>query len=315
MITQAARPCATRKLLGYAQLGKMRVYRHLYEWLLVVLLLDMQGIRPNGAVASLVLFLVAMVAVQAAACAADDVIGFRDGSDAENYRANELLPEPHTLLPKPLLTGVLTEREGIAFAVGAAVTATAAAVGSILVLDDVPALAIVGYLVVLACAVQYSWGFRFSYRPGGLEFVIFVVNAATLLLPYWWIARRVTPIAGLMSILVSVWFLLVVCYGNVADRTGDAASGRRTLAVLAGPRAYRVFLGGLHLASAVLTVLPFVLGLLDPRGIAFVLPLLGMQTAQFYRGAIRGEARRAMRAGFRSIDAGGLGFAAAIILS
>lgn len=315
MITHTGRIGWTRKLVGFAQLGKLRVYQHVYEWLLVVLLLDMEGIRPPGAVASLILFLVAMLAVQAAACAADDVMGFRDGSDTENYRANALLREPRKLLSKPLLTGLLTEREGIAFAVAAALTATAAAVGSILVLDDVAAAALVGYLVVLACAVQYSWGLKLSYRPGGLEFVIFLVNAATLLLPYWWIAHDVSTIAALMSVLVSVWFLLVVSYGNAADREGDAASGRRTFAVLARPQVYRGFLVALYLTSVVLTVLPFALGLLRPIGILCVAPLVAMQTVQVYWGASRGDARRAMKIGFRCIDVGGLGFAVAIILS
>ncbi len=315
MTTDAGRIGWTRKLVGFAQLAKLRVYQHVYEWLLVVLLLDMEGIRPPGAVASLILFLVAMFAVQSAACAADDVMGFRDGSDAENYRANELLPEPRKLLPKPLLTGLLTEREGIAFAVAAALTATAAAVGSILVLVDVPAAALVGYLVVLACAVQYSWGLKLSYRPGGLEFVIFLVNAATVLLPYWWIAHDVSTIAALMSALVSMWFLLVVSYGNAADREGDAASGRRTFAVIARPQVYRAFLMALYLTSAVLSVLPFALGLLKPIGILCVAPLLAMQAAQVYWGTIRGDARRAMKIGFRCIDLGGVGFVAAILLS
>jgi 1,4-dihydroxy-2-naphthoate octaprenyltransferase len=315
MITQASQIGWTRKLVGYAQLAKYPVYQHGYEWLLVVLLLHMQGIHPPGAVASLILFLVAMFAVQAAACAADDVVGFRNGSDAENYRANELLPQPRKLLPKPLLTGLLTEREGMAFAVAAALTATAAAVGSIVVLTDVPAAAIVGYLVVLACAVQYSWGLKLSYRPGGLEFVVFLVNAATLLLPYWWVAHHVSLIAALMSVLVSVWFLLVVSYGNVADREGDAASGRRTFAVLASPEVFRVFLGALYLASVVLIALPFALGLLKPIGVLCVAPLLATQTAQVYWGTIRGDARRAMKIGFRCIDLGGLGFAVAILLS
>lgn len=303
------------KLRGFAQLGKLRVYQHLYEWLLVVLLLDMEHIRPHGTIPSLALFLVAMVAVQAAACAADDVIGFRDGSDAENYRANDLLPVPRKLLPKPLLTGVLTEREGIAFAVGAAVTATAAAVGAIVVLDDVPVAAIVGYLVVLGCAVQYSWGLKFSYRPGGLEFVIFLVNSATLLLPYWWIAHRVSTIAALMSVLVAVWFLLVVCYGNAADREGDAASGRRTIAVVTSRRAYKAFLVGLHLVGAALAVLPFALGELAPLGLLCVAPLLVNQTMQVHRGALRGDARAGMALGFRSVEMGGLGFALAILLT
>ena len=182
-------------------------------------------------------------------------------------------------------------------------------------LDDVPPAAIVGYLVVLACAVQYSWGLKLSYRPGGLELVIFLVNSATLLLPYWWIAREVTTVAATTSALVAVWFLLVVGYGNAADRDGDAASGRRTFAVLAPPAVYRAYLVVLWLAGGVLAVLPFALGLLEPVGLPFVLPLLAMQAIQVYWGVVRRDPRRAMKTGFRAIDAGGIGLAIAILLS
>lgn len=302
------------KLAGFVQLAKFRVYYHAYEWLLAVLLLRMQGFRQPGAAASLILFLVAMFTVQAAACAVDDVMGFRDGTDAENYRKNDLLPQPRKLLPKPLLTGLLTEREGIAFAAVAALTATAAAAGSLLVVDAPPASA-AGYLIVLACAVQYSWGLKLSYRPFGLELVIVLVNSATIVLPYWWIAHRVTATAIIMSAVVSVWTLLVVSYGNAADADGDEASGRRTIAVLVSPRMYRAFLAALWLGSVTLNVLPFALGLLKPIGVLFVLPLLTMQARQLYWGVIRGDARKAMKIGMRCYDLGGIGFAAAILLS
>ncbi|MDQ2814426.1 MAG: UbiA family prenyltransferase, partial [Actinomycetota bacterium] len=192
--------------------------------------------------------------------------------------------------------------------------ATAAAAGSLLVVK-VPVVALLGYVAVLACAVQYSWGLKLSYRPGGLELVIIGVNAATILLPYLWIAHRVTAIAVLISALVSSWTLLVVSYGNAADRAGDETSGRRTFAVLASPQVYRVFVGALYLTSVTLAVLPFALGFFTPAGIVFAVPLIVLQTVQVYWGAIRGDARRAMKIGMRCFDAGGLGFVVAILLS
>jgi 1,4-dihydroxy-2-naphthoate octaprenyltransferase len=315
MITYPTRHIGSpKKLVGFVQLAKLRVFYHAYEWLLAALLLHMQGFWAPGALPSLILFLVTMFAVQGAACAVDDIIGFRDGSDAENYRKNDLLPQPRKLLPKPLLTGLLTEREAISFAVAAVLAATAAAAGSLLVVNAPPESA-AGYLIVLACAVQYSWGLKLSYRPGGLEFVIVLVNAATIILPYWWIAHRVTGIAVIMAAVVSVWTLLVVSYGNAADREGDETSGRRTFAVLAGPQVYRVFLVVLWFASLTLNVLPFALGLLKPICVLFVVPLLATQALQLYWGAIRGDARRAMKIGMRCYDLGGLGFAVAILLT
>lgn len=304
------------KIVGFAQLGKLRVYQHVYEWLLVVSLLHKDSIRPAGTVAALVLILVTMIAIQAAACAADDVVGFRNGSDADNYRSSSLLAAPPKMLPKPLLTGALTEKEAVAFAVMATLVALACAGGAILALGgNVPIPALIGFLVVLGCAVQYSWGFKFSYRPGGLEFVIFVVNAGTVLLPYWWIAHRVSSLAVVVSLLAAVWFLLVVSYGNAADREGDAAAGRRTFAVLASREQFRNFLVVLYVAAVSLSALPFALGMLPRVLVVCIVPLVALNTIQLYYGAIRGDARRAMRIGFRCIDVGGLGLATAILLA
>jgi 1,4-dihydroxy-2-naphthoate polyprenyltransferase len=313
---QRDRSTLSTKLVGYAQLAKLRVYQHLYEWLLVVVLLEMSPSRRPGALPALALVLVTMVAIQSAACAADDVVGFRNGSDAQNYRANALLETPTKMLPKPLLTGRLSEREGILFAVVASLVAVAATIAAIAALKwDIPAAAPIAYLVVFLCAFQYSWGFKLSYRPGGLELVIFLVNAGTVLVPYWSIAHRLNALSVVTSVLVGVWFLLVVSYGNAADREGDARAGRRTFAVLAKPAVYRAFLIALYFAGVVLMSLPFVLGLLKPIGSLFLVPLFAMSTMQVYRGALRGEARLAMRVGFRCIDLGGLGFAAALLLS
>ena len=316
MSTEAVDIGWNTRLVGFAQLAKLRVYQHLYEWLLLVLLLDLESVHPPGANVALVLVLVTMVAVQATACAIDDVVGFRDGSDAENYRANALLAAPAKLLPKPLLTGLLTERQAIGFAVTAAAVTFAGALGAVIALHgNIPPAAPLAYLAVFACAFQYSWGFKLSYRPGGLELVIFVVNAATLLLPYWSAAHTVSPLVAIMSGLVGVWFLLVVSYGNAADRDGDRAAGRRTFAVVAPPSVYRAFLMSLYLASVVLVILPFALGLLRLAGLLFVIPVLTMHTAQVHAGLIGDESRRAMRIGFRSIDVGGLGLAVAILIS
>lgn len=316
MSTHAARVGWGGRLVGYAQLAKLQVYQHLYEWLLLALLLDLEAVHPPGTGLALALVLVTMIAVQATACAIDDVNGFRDGSDGENYRANALLATPAKLLPKPLLTGLLTERQAIGFAVLAAAVTVAAALGAVIAIDwNIPPAAPLAYVFVFACAFQYSSGLKLSYRPGGLELVIFVVNAATLLLPYWSAAHSVSLLVATMSVLVGVWFLLVVCYGNAADREGDAAAGRRTFAVVAPAPVYRGFLLLLYATSVTLTILPFALGLLSPTGLLFLTPLLAMHTAQAGIGAIRGESRRAMRIGFRSIDLGGLGFAAAILFS
>jgi 1,4-dihydroxy-2-naphthoate octaprenyltransferase len=305
----------TRKVAAYAQLGKIRVYHHLYEWLLVVLLLRMDPSHPHGWLTASILLLVLIVGAQAAACAADDLTGFRDGSDVENYRKGSLDPDAPKMLPKPLVVGLLTEREVIVFAVGATLVAAAALLGAFASLDwDVSVGAPIASLLVLAVTIQYSSGIKFSYWPGGAEFHIFVVNTALLVLPYWAIAGDLPTVVYLLGALAGAWFVLVVGWGNVRDRAGDEAVDRRTLAVVA-PKAYPVFLVTLYLISVVLAVLPFALDYLEPVGLLCVVPLLALATAQMYFGAIRKNAAMAMWLGFRCIDAGGLGFAAAILLS
>lgn len=304
-----------RKVAAYAQLGKIRVYHHLYEWLLVVLLLRMDPSHPHGWFTASMLVLVLIVSAQAAACAADDLTGFRDGSDIENYRKGSLDPNAPKMLPKPLVAGILNEREVIVFAVGATLIGVAALLGAFAAVDwDVSVGAPIAALLVLAVTIQYSAGIKFSYRPGGAEFHLFVVNAGLLLITYWAIAGHLRTVVVLLSALVGVWFVLVSGWGNVRDREGDAAVDRRTLAVVA-PKADRVFLVALYLIGVALAVLPFALDLLRPISILCVVPLIALATAQLYFGAIRKNAALAMWLGFRCIDAGGVGFAAAILLS
>lgn len=305
------------KLAAYAQLGKLRVHQHLYQWLLVVLLLQHErSDLPAGAGLALALVLVLMVAVQCATCAADDLVGFRNGGDAKTYGSNPLTAASGRPLPKPLLAGTLTEREAARFAVAAALVALAALVGALAALDwDVPAAAVIAFVLVFAGAVQYSWGLQLSYRPGGVELVILTVNAATILLPYWGVAKTVSANAVVLGVLSGLWFLLVISYGNAAHREGDAAVNRRTSAVLIAPARFNRYLAVLHLVSVVLVALPFVLGTLEPALVVAVVPVIVMSVRQAYFGGVRGETVRAAQIGFRSIDVGSIGLAVAILVS
>lgn len=301
-----------RKLLGFAQLGKLRVYQHMYAWLLAVLLLLEHGISRPGMFLALVLCLVALIAVQCAACAADDVVGFRNGSDAANYESSQL----RSVSRKPLLTGVISETEGVVFGVVSWVVGLAAGIGAASALGwDIPWQVVVGFLFVHICAVQYSWGFQFSYRPGGLEFIMFVVPASGLLLTYWLVNSSLDADSVIMSALTGVWFLLVVSYGNASDRDGDAQAGRRTLAVILTPRKYNILLAGLYICSVALVILVFVLGDMRPLWIVFTVPVLLLHSLQLFYGVFKGRMREARLIGFPSIDLGCIGLAAAILLS
>lgn len=302
----------TKKLVAYARLGKIAVYQHAYLLLLVALLLHRESVDVPRVPLALVLILVTMFAIKFASCAADDIMGYRDGSDAKNYLSGGHLPVQN----KPLLTGALDESEATRFATGSAIVAVFAALGAVFAVGGhVPWQVVVGYLVTFAVVVQYSWGVRFSYRPGGAEFVMFIANAAEVVLPYWLIAQYVGTDALLVAALAGTQMLLVTCYANFGDRQGDAESGKRTLAVAIPPREYKGLLIVLGVAGIVLAIMPFVFGTLRPVMVICMVPLIAMRVVQMYKGVVQGDSLSATRIGFRAIDVGSIGLALAILLS
>ncbi|KAA0020126.1 UbiA family prenyltransferase [Antrihabitans cavernicola] len=300
------------KAAAYFRLGKLRVYHHVYAWLLAVLLLAHEGVSRPGMAVALGLILVGMFAMKIATCAADDVVGYRDGSDAKNYATGGHLPKSN----KPLLSGMVSEREAINYGIIAGLIAYGAGAALLIPLQgDVPVVFLVGYALVVAIAVQYSWLFQFSYHPGGLEFVIFLVNTAEVLGTYWLIARHWSTDAVVIGLLIGVCMLLVVSYANFGDRVGDAESGRRTLAAVISPTIYRAMIAVLSGLSLLLLVAPFVIGSLNPWLIVCVVPALVLRGMQIRAGLFRDQIQRAVVLGFRSTDAVGLGLALALVLS
>ncbi|MFI5781890.1 UbiA family prenyltransferase [Nocardia sp. NPDC051570] len=309
---QSTRITFGEKATAYFRLGKLRVYHHFYAWLLAVLLLAHESVSRPGMAVALGLMLVGMIAMKVATCAADDVVGFRDGSDAKNYATGGHLPKSN----KPLLSGMVTEREAIAYGVITGLIALGAGLALLIPLDgDVPIGFLIAYFVVVAVAVQYSWLFQFSYRPAGLEFVIFLVNTAEVLGPVWLIARHWSTDSVLIGLLVGVCMLLVVSYANFGDRVGDLESGRRTLAAVVPPAIYRGLIAVLSVLSLLLLVAPFVIGSLNPLLVVCVLPAIVLRAMQIRAGLIQDQVQRAVVLGFRSIDAMGLGLALALVVS
>lgn len=302
----------TVKLIGYARLAKLDAYHQLYGWILAVLLLRNDSLLTTRVAVALGLVLIALFGLKCATCAADDIIGFRNGGDAMNYQGEDYRPPKR----KPLVTGVLTDREAVGFTVLTTVIGLLAGIAALAVLDwKVPVGAVILFALMSAFAVQYSAGLKFSYYPGGLEFVVFFVSACTVLVPYWLVAHTISANAWAIGLLMGIWLVLVVSYANIPDREGDAAVGRRTIAVLASPRTFDVFLTVQCGVAITLAILPFARGTIDAAALVCVAPLIAMQVAQLYVGVIRHEALRARMIGFFAIDVGSIGFAAAIVMS
>ncbi|MFD4139611.1 UbiA family prenyltransferase [Streptomyces sp. NPDC058572] len=305
----SARPAP--KWTAYVQLGKLRVYHRLYHWIVLLALLYSDSVSLHGATTALVLVPLLLLSIQSSACAMDDIMGFRDGCDRANYGAADY-PD---MIRKPLVAGVLSVRQAVAFVVTVVTVATIAVVTTALSLgvDVLPALAI--WAVVIGIALQYSGGLKFSYVPGGLELFISGLTVVVTIIPYLMIAHTVTGTVVLIGLLTGSWFLMPVSYGNMADRVGDGAANRRTLAVVLSPRNFQGAIWILYGYSIVLTVLLFTVGDLHPLTAPLLLPVVVMQAVQHYQGIVKGHVRKAMKFGFRCIDVGMLGLTAAILLS
>lgn len=300
------------KVLGYLLLGKARIYQHSYALVLTFLLVYADGLWHLRLLPVLILTFVALQAFQYVAGAADDLGGYRDGSDALNYAGRPAI----TVAKKPLLTGLIQEREAVRFIVACA-TVGVGALAAAMWAGDIPSPAAVLAVVAFTVAVpQYSLGLKISYWPMGLETAVFVSTALLVLMPYWFTAGRLTTAAMLTAALFGMWFLLVVCYGNASDIVGDKHVSRRTLAVLLPMRAYKVFLCGLYLGSLALLVSVFsVVHFVRLQTLWVMAPLVALQSAQLWCALVRDEWRRARFFGILSLDLGSLGLIVADLLS
>jgi 1,4-dihydroxy-2-naphthoate octaprenyltransferase len=214
---------------GLLRLAKIKVFQHYFGWALAWLMLSPEALRRPGTTAAMVLFLIGSAAIVACACSADDIAGFRNGSDAMNYSAGERLRD---IRAKPLLSGAVTEGQAVAFSVAAGVVAVAAGLAAFWQLRwQAPVMAYALYLAGFAAGVQYSAGFKFSYHRGGAEVLLCLTTAAGLLAPFLAVNRRWSTPALVAALLLGLWLVMVSSCSNVNDAAGDGAAGRRTLAV------------------------------------------------------------------------------------
>lgn len=302
---------ASAKAMAYLRLGKARIYHHAYGWLLAVLLLNLDGRIGPSTVPAVVLTLISVLTTQWSGGAADDIGGFRDGSDARNYAGRPA----RTVIKKPLLTGALTEPEAVRFAVVMWVVAVASGVGAVSSLGwRAPVAAIVVMLVAQVCSVQYSTGLKLSYRPLGLEVTIFFVIGCITLLPYWMVAGSLSPEILLAAALVGVWFLLIVFYGNASDRVGDGEVSRKTLAVLLPSGPFKATLVLLFAISVTLLTVLFTATRFAPILGLVAVPVVALHAVQLYYGVVRTDWRKARFIGLSSVDLGCLGLALAFAI-
>jgi 1,4-dihydroxy-2-naphthoate octaprenyltransferase len=166
----------------------------------------------------------------------------------------------------------------------AAVFGLAALVGLYLVfVGGWPVLA-VGAAAILA-ALAYTGGpFPYGYYGLGELFVFLFFGLAAVVGTYYVQAHRATPAAWLAAVPVGALITAILVVNNHRDRATDARAGKRTLAVLLGPRGTQVeYLLLLAIAYLAAGALAWLRGAgpdgMEARGLWLLLPWLTLPLA------------------------------------
>ena len=190
---------------------------------------DGRGRSPSSA-----LILVAGIAVIAATCSLDDIVGVRDGVDQANHRGRRALGRRQA---DPRRAAGASARPSASCTCSASSPSSATA-ATLALAWPLPAWLVVAMLAMMLLAVNYSYGLKLSYHGAG-ELVIFVGGAGTVLLPYALVAKRRRRRCCSSASLVGAWHAQVVMFSNTKDAAGDRATGRMTIAARTSPRGNR----------------------------------------------------------------------------
>jgi 1,4-dihydroxy-2-naphthoate octaprenyltransferase len=291
---------------GLVRLSKIRVFQHYFGLALAWVMLGPEvGHRP-GAVPAMLLFLLGSAAIVACACSADDIAGFRNGSDAVNYKSSEPLRD---IRAKPLLSGAVSERQAVTFSVVSGAVAVAAGVAAFWQLRwQAPAAAYALYLAGFAISVQYSAGLKISFHRGGAEALLCLTTAAGLLAPFLAVNRRWSPPAVEAALLLGLWLVMVSSCSNVNDAAGDGSVGRRTLAVSTGGVVPKVAMVAFFVVSVGLVLaLTFSTARWPLWAPLTTLPAIAVHAWQLYVGPGLGRWLEARRLGLIAYNLGCVG--------
>jgi 1,4-dihydroxy-2-naphthoate octaprenyltransferase len=303
----ATRSSALRMAGGLFRLSKVKVFQHYYGLALAWLMLGPEALRRPGATPAMLFFLLGSAAIVACACSADDIAGFRNGSDAANYKAGERLRDIRT---KPLLSGSVSVRQAMAFSAGAGVVAVAAGLAAFWQLRwHAPVAAYALYAAGFAFSIQYSAGLKISYHRGGAETLLCLATAAGLLAPYLAVNHSCTVPAVLESLLLGLWLVMVSSCSNVNDAEGDGMAGRKTLAVSTSEVVPKAAMMAFFAVSIALVLALTLSGTPQwpPWTPLSALPAIIVHARQLYAGPGRGRWLEARRLGLIAYNLGFLG--------
>ncbi|MFD6333374.1 UbiA family prenyltransferase [Streptomyces niveus] len=312
----AAGPPATGargRLVAYARLAKFEFVLDYYLSMVVLWTALAGSVRfAPDTLTTLLLFLLGEVGVISAVMALDDVNGIRDGSDRANYLGTGGTPL-RPLERKPLLTRALTVNQATRFGylslLWGAVFWTSAALAA----PERPLWALVVTGLVLFAGFQYSWGLKLSYRGFG-EVLIMGCPLVIVVAPYGFVTGHLPATVLVQAVLFGLWQILVSCYSNTKDISGDAAVGRSTVAVHASARGNLLFIGALSAADLLLTVGASAVGWAPWWFFAALLPEMVLRLRQFTSFSRNGDALLARRRGVVAFRTGVAGIVLANLI-
>jgi 1,4-dihydroxy-2-naphthoate octaprenyltransferase len=288
------------QLVGFAQLGKVRLAELWVGPLIALSLLigtdnvDARGVTLVG------LFFLVITFGMCATHAFDDVNGYRDGTDAVNYA-----PERQRSQVKPLVVGTLRESQALWFGYSAAAVALISLALFAIVSGFQPRWLIAVGVVVVVAGMQYSFGFKFSYRiVGGGELVLAVGLASSIALPYAAATGLLTGTIFVESALFGIWLLQVAICSNSGDAEVDREAGRRTIAAITGDAGNRAFVAGVFASSWLLAVGAMAVGYLRFWTVLFLLPTWALQARVLIAGLREGRWRFPRNYSFLAVRCG-----------
>lgn len=315
--TDGGRPTAASgargRFVAYARLAKFEFVLDYYLSMLVLWTALAGSVRfAPDTLTTLLLFLLGEIGVISAVMALDDVNGIKDGSDRANYLGTGGTPL-RPLERKPLLTGALTVPQATRFGYLSLLWGTVFWTASALAAPERPVWALVVTGLVLFAGFQYSWGLKLSYRGLG-EVLIMGCPLVIVVAPYGFVTGHLPALVLVQAVLFGLWQILVSCYSNTKDISGDAAVGRSTVAVHTSARGNLVFIGALSAVDLLLTVGASAVGWAPWWFFAALLPEMALRLRQFTSFSRNGDALLARRRGVVAFRTGVAGIVLANLI-
>ncbi|MFC4376048.1 UbiA family prenyltransferase [Nocardia halotolerans] len=273
-----------KSVRAYGRLANLYFLDYNLSYPLVATLLPATVVRDTTTWVAFGIMIVGYFLVHCALIAFDDITGYRDGSDATNYRDNpSAMRRAHW---KPLVTEELRLPEALRFAWTCLLVGLSLLVIGLLVAPYHPLWLIVLAVVGACISVQYSYGLKLSHI-GFQELLLFFFTVELVLIPYAALTGELSARVVIEGSLFAFWLMMVSWYSNLRDCETDRGVGRINVATMTSERTYIAILGALAVADVVVVLGLIAFGTLPWIFAALLLPVFVARLVQFQLGAIK----------------------------